>query len=285
MLNKELTYTVGWNIFLITAGSLLFSIGVNGVVVHHEFITGGIFGLALIAKYSMGMLSPAAWYLLFNIPLFILGWFGVSRRFVLYSGYSVLVVTLATQFIKLDFGFHEQIYAAIAGGVICGTGSGIILRSLGSGGGLDVVAVLLNNKYNIGVGKTSMAFNAILFSLSALEIGADAVIASMVLVFISAVTMENVLSLFSQRKMAYIISDKNEEIAREVLEKLKRGATIIPSRGAYTKNNRDMLMTVINNIQLKRLEEIVFTIDENAMFIVENTFNVLGRGFSRRKKY
>jgi uncharacterized membrane-anchored protein YitT (DUF2179 family) len=285
MINKEYTYSVWWNLLLLTTGSVVFAIGAQGVAVHHKFITGGLFGLALFISYSAKALSAGLWYALLSIPLFVLGWIYVSRRFFWYSLYSTVITILAFDFIKLDFGVHNQLYAAVAAGVICGAGGGIMLRSLGSAGGLDVLAVLLNRKYNIGVGKTYIFFNGLLFMLMLTRMEADLVIASLILVFISSLTVEYVLSMFSQRKIVFIIAKEPEELAQTILKKLRIGATFLRGRGAYTGCDRDILMSVINNIQLKRLEEIVFTHDPGALFIVENTFNVLGASFSRRKIY
>lgn len=97
--------------------------------------------------------------------------------------------------------------------------------------------------------------------------------------------MDYCLSLFNQRKMTLVISEKPEEIADQVMDKMKIGATMLPGVGAYKKVKKTVLLIVVNNIQLKRLEEIVFSSDPHSLFIVENTFNVLGSTFSKRKIY
>jgi uncharacterized membrane-anchored protein YitT (DUF2179 family) len=93
------------------------------------------------------------------------------------------------------------------------------------------------------------------------------------------------MGLFNQRKMILIISKDPVSIADEILNKLQRGATFLKGRGAYTGEDKEVLLTVANTYQIKRIEEIVFSIDPEAFMITENTFNVLGRGFSRRKVY
>lgn len=281
----SLSNTVAWNVLLITLGSLLFSLGINAIVIHNTFITGGIFGSALLIYYQTDTLSPPLWYLLINIPLFVIGWFFVSKRFFFYSLYGVIVVSVCTKLIVLDFHIEEQIYAAVAGGIICGAGAGITLRSLGSAGGLDILAVILNTRYNIGVGKVYFLFNVLLFGLAASFHTPDIFIASIILVFISSVSVEYVLSLFNQRKIVYVISDHNEEISRQLNKKLQLGATFIQGRGAYSGKDKLILMTITNNLVLKKLESIVFTTDEHALFIVENSFNVIGSSFGKRKIY
>jgi uncharacterized membrane-anchored protein YitT (DUF2179 family) len=161
----------------------------------------------------------------------------------------------------------------------------VILRSLGSGGGLDIIAVILNQRYNIGVGRVYMMFNLILFGVTLSYMSTDLVIASIILVFFMSVSVDYVLTLFSQRKVTYIISEKYPEISEVILKDLKRGATILKAQGAYSGKDRNILMTITNNVQQKRLEELAFKIDPEAMFIVENTFTVLGSGFGKRKLY
>lgn len=282
---SEFTYSPLWNIFLLSFGSALFAVGMKGIALEHHFIAGGVFGMALLLHYAMDSISPGVLYFLLNIPLFILGWIFVSKRFLYYSLYAMLFTSIIYEVLPVTIHIHEQVYAAIACGVIIGAGGGIILRSLGSAGGLDIVAVLLNQRYNLGVGKFYFIFNAMLFSFSALELSNDLLIASLLMVFVSSVVVEYVLSMFSQRKIVFIISETPQAIAEEIMHRMRLGATFIKGRGAYSGSDKDILMTVINNIQLKRLEEMVFTKDPAALFIVENTFNVLGSSFSKRKIY
>ncbi|NQS71365.1 MAG: YitT family protein [Desulfobulbaceae bacterium] len=285
MKRSEFSNTVVWNLFLITMGSLVFSAGVNGVVVHHNFITSGVYGLALLIHYESGSFSPSFWYLVLNVPLFLLGWFFVSRRFFYYTLYGVLAVTAITRFMPLDFNIEQQVYAAVAGGIICGIGSGITLRSLGSAGGLDIIAVILNSRFNIGVGKVALVSNVLLFSLAFSYYSPDIFIASIILVFISSIALDRVLSLFNQRKVVYIISDYHQDIFDQFKDDLSQGATYLKAQGAYTGKDKYIIMTITNNIQLKKLENIVFGVDNDALFIVEDSFNVLGSNFGSRKVY
>ncbi len=230
-------------------------------------------------------MSPGIWYFLLNIPLFIIGWIFLSRRYFLYSLYGVLILTVFTEVISLDFAILEQLYAAIAGGVICGIGSGVILRSRGSGGGLDTLAIILNQKFNFGVGKFFMLYNVVLFTVVATQYNADVVIASMILTFTNTLSLEQVLSLFNQRKIVDILSELHQEIADIIISDMKQGATLLKAKGAYSSREKEMVMTITNNLQLKRLEDKVFGVDPNALFIVENSFNVVGSGFGKRKIY
>ncbi len=281
----DLKYTIPWNLFLLTVGSLIFVIGMNGVVIHQNFIPGGLYGLVLFIHYQTDLFSTGVWFLILNIPLTILGWVFVSRRFVLYTMYAIGIITIASDTIHLNFNIQDQLYAAIAAGVIIGVGSGIILRSIGSAGGLDIIAIILNKKFNIGVGKTFMVFNLILFALVVYKYDADIVIASIILTFVTTSALDYALTMFNQRKIVYIISDMSHEIAKDIHDRLKLGATFIQGRGVHSGRDKEIIMTITNNIALKRLEEAVFTVDDKAVFIVENSYDVIGSSFKKRKIY
>ena len=282
---NDIKYSAPWNLFLLTVGSIIYVYGVNGFILRHQFIPGGVYGFSLLIFYKWHILSPGLWYLILNIPLVILGWIFISRRFVLYTIYSVVVITVASELITTDFGLQNQLYAAIAGGFVCGAGCGLILRSIGSAGGIDVIAIILNKYYSIGIGKTYMMANFVLFFLVISSYGGDIFVASIILTYVTSSSLDYFLTLFNQKKIVYIISDASQEIADAVLHELKSGATFLTGRGAYTGQEKQILMAVTNNIQMKRLEEAVFTIDEHALFIVENSYDVIGSNFNKRKIY
>lgn len=285
MIQKDFTYSIRWNILQIIIGSIIVAFSLKSIALPHHFIPGGLFGAASLIYFTTDLGNISGLYLLFNIPMFIIAWRTISRRFLWYSMASMMIFTLAYTLIEFDLQIKDQLYAAVACGLLSGLGVGIVLRSLGSNGGLDVVAVWMFQNFNIGIGKFYFVFNTLLYLCSLIYFDIDLVMASIIMTFVTSAVMEQTLSLFSQRKVVFIVSDLSESISEEIKEKLKIGGTLLNGWGIYSKAPRSVLMTVINNIQLKRLEEAVFTIDENALFIVENTFSVLGKSFSKRKLY
>ena len=160
-----------------------------------------------------------------------------------------------------------------------------MLRSLGSDGGLTIVSIVLHQKYNLKVGGFSFAFNLVLFLVALTSMPLDKVLYSIVVVYIYSGILDYSMNIVNQRKMAIIISDISEQIAEAILERLHRGVTYLYAKGAYTNQERYVIMTIVQNYQLKRLEEIVYSIDPKAFLIIENTYNVIGRGFAERKRY
>lgn len=284
-MNRDYTYSVWWNLLLITVGASLVGFGIKAVAVPHEFVSGGVSGVGLLIYYLTGWLSPGLWLLILSVPVFAFGWFGVSRRFFLYSLYGLLVVVAAMELTMTELPINNAMLAAIAAGGIIGAGSGIAFRSLGSTGGLDIVAVALNQRYNMRVGQVSFVFNAALFTCALLFLDMDRMLYSLVVVFINGQVTEYFLGMFNQRKMVIIISDKSEEIARDVLSRINRGATYLNGQGAFSGVPKKVLLTVVNNVQVKQLEEAIYSVDPKAFTIFGNAMNVLGHRFSKRKIY
>ncbi len=282
---KNMTYAIPWNLFLITLGSLIFALGLKGIFIPHGMITGGFSGLGLLALYATDSLTPGLWYLILNIPVFILGWKFISKRFLYYSFYGMIAMTLIIEAVNIDFQITDTWLAALAGGTLFGCGSGLIFRSMGSAGGNDIVSIILNQRLGVRIGTYNFSFNFILFLFSFGTLKTDTILYSMAASYIASQTMEYCMTLFNQRKMIIIISDKNKEIAHDINHKLRRGATFLKGEGSYTGKPKDILLTVANTFQIKRVEEIVFKADPDAFMITENTFNVLGRGFSQRRVY
>jgi len=283
--NRQYIFSIAWNLLLITIGALVFSIGVKAIVVPQGFITGGISGVGLLAFYFSDILSPGVWYFMINIPLFAIGWALVSRRFFLYSMYGMAVASIFMEVIRFEIPINDPFLSLLAGGTVIGTGAGITLHSLGSLGGNDIVAILLNQKYNVRMGTYFFVFNLVLFAFSFLILSVDIVLYSLAMSYVTSVVLDHVLTIFNQRKLALIISDQSQAISEIIHKRLRRGATFLHGSGTYTGKKKKIILTVVHNYQLKRLEEAVFNIDPEAFLITENTFNVFGKGFSRRKVY
>lgn len=285
MKTQDIAYSVPWNLLLISLGSVLLSIGIKSIIIPHGMITGGFAGLGILFYYVSDLLSPGIWYMVLNVPVFIIGWKFISRRFLYYSVFGALAITAAMELIQFEIAVKDHWLAALAGGVLVGAGAGMVFRSLGSGGGNDIISILLNQKLGVRIGTYNFAFNFVLFLFSFGSLETDVILYSMATSYISSQVIEYCMALFSQRKMVLIISREPRAIADEILQKLRRGATFLRGEGAYTGQAREVILTVANTYQLKRIEEIVFAIDPDAFLITENTFSVLGKGFSQRKVY
>ena len=283
---RSITLSVPWNLFLLTVGALISTFALICIAKPHDFVSGGLYGSAMLVVYATDTMNIATWYALLNIPVLLIGWFFLSRRFMLYTIYCICVTTLASQlFLGFDAGITDKTLAAIAAGTLCGAGSGIAMRSLGSDGGLNIISLLLNQKYNFNVGTFNIFFNFLLFAVALPIIKVDNVLYSMIITYLTSSLTNYFLGMFDERKAVLIISPLYQNIAHSIMRNLGRGCTLLHGQGAFTRQDREVLLTVVHNIQLKRLEELVFKEDPDAFLIIENTHLVLGKGFSQRKQY
>ncbi len=268
--------TVLWNVILLSIGSTLCALAINGILIPHQFLSGGFVGLVLVIYY-LSPLLPVAWlYFLFNLPLFALGWMYVGRRFFLYSLAGSILFSLAVRLVPASFPVHDPILAALLAGIIGGAGAGMILRSLGSAGGVDILSVILLKRFSIRLGSTILVFNTLVLGLAALFFSLDAALYTLVYMFVTSYVVNLVVTGWSQRKAVLIISAEWERIHKGILYELKRGATILQGKGGYSGEPEQILYTVITFRELARLKRMVRSLDPNAFVVVTDTLEVMG---------
>jgi uncharacterized membrane-anchored protein YitT (DUF2179 family) len=265
------------NLLLLAAGSYLCAVAVNGILIPHRFLSSGFTGLALIIHYLWdGGPGVAAIYGLINIPVFVLGWRLVGRRFLLYSLAGAVIFTLALEVAAFEFPVQDRIMAALLAGIITGLGGGLILRSAGSAGGSDILSVIMVERFSIRLGSTTLAFNSIVLAGAAFLYSLDGALYTLVFLFVSAHVTNLVVTGLSQRKAVLIISPRHAEIARSILERLQRGATLLPAEGAYTGQAEKVVYTVVSFREIGRLKQIVKAVDPGAFLVVTDTREVMG---------
>lgn len=266
-----------WNLMLLTLGSVLCAAAINGILIPHQFFAGGFTGVALIIHYFFP--SSPIWmlYFILNIPLYALGWMFVGRRFFLYSIAGVLIFSTALALPYVSLPVYDKILSAILAGIIIGVGSGIILRSLGSAGGLDILSVILLKRFSIRLGSSILAFNALVLASGAMFFSLEMALYTLVYLYVNSSMVNLVVMGLSQRKAVYIISPQWEKISKEIQEKIQRGVTIIGGRGGHTGMEEQILYTVITFRELARLKQMISAIDPDAFVVVTDTLEVMGQ--------
>jgi len=264
------------NLVLMTLGSLLCAVAVNGILIPHQFFGAGFTGISLVIHYLAPSLPIAVLYFILNVPLFALGWMYVGRRFFLYSIAGMLIFSGALAFTHVSLPVYDKLLSALLAGIIMGMGSGIILRSLGSGGGLDILSVILMKRFSIRLGTSILTFNVFVLAAGAILFSLEMALYTLVFLFGSSYMVNLVVTGLSQRKAVFIISPQWEEISQEIMEKIQRGVTIIGGRGGYTGREEQILYTVITFRELSRLKQLISVIDPDAFVVVTDTLEVMG---------
>ena len=278
----ESAIEVVWNLGLIALGSALCSVAINGILIPHKFFGAGFTGVALIIHYVVPSLSVAVLYFILNIPVFCLGWLYVGRRFFLYSIAGMFIFTGTLVWIHISLPVHDKMLSAVLAGIILGVGSGIILRSVGSAGGLDILSVIFLKRFSIRLGTTILAFNSLILVAGAVLFSLEGALYTLIYIFVSSYMVNLVVTGLSQRKAVYIISPLWEEISHEIMDKIQRGVTIIKGQGGYTGRDEQILYTVISFRELPQLKQLIRGVDPSAFVVVTDTLEVMGHGIGNQ---
>ncbi len=265
-----------WNLLLITAGSLVSAVAINGILIPHHFLSGGFVGLTLILYYLQPSLQPATVYALLNVVVFVVGWRLVGKRFFFYSLAGAAIFTLALEWVHVILPVRDQMLAALLAGIVSGVGAGLILRSFGSAGGADILSVILVSRYGISLGTTFLIMNSVILGAAAFIFNLEDVLYTLIYLFVLAKVANLVVSGLSQRKAVLIISQRWQAINQRILGELNRGATVIPAQGGYTGREEHLLYTVVTLRNLGRLKALVRQEDPEAFMVVTNTLEVMG---------
>jgi uncharacterized membrane-anchored protein YitT (DUF2179 family) len=217
----------------IVAGGLIWSLAINGILIHHQFMSGGVSGFALVTHYLFRFLPVGLLVFLMNIPIFAVGWAMISGRFFVLSLLGMLSFSFfLTATTWLHIPIDNPLLAALFAGVISGVGSGLVFRSGGSGGGTGIVAMVLNRYFSVRVGMVSFALNSIPLVLGALLISLEAALYSIIYVYVSGSANGEASSLSprNHRKLPrrFSISSIGEQRSSRA-----RGPTPIRHRTSY----------------------------------------------------
>lgn len=263
----------------IIVGSLIVAVGMQGVLVPALMLTGGVSGLAMILQYVFGV-DIWIWLVVFNIPIFIAGYRFVSSRFIIYSLLGTGFLTLFLALLKpVNLGIEDSLLSALAGGVITGIGTGIVLRSKASTGGTDIVAVIVRRYRGYNLGQTFMIINFSIISLFIFISSLELALYSAVSIFVSSRLVDMVVDGPHVGRTAFIISHNSEEVSHAIINILNRGCTALNGQGVYSGEKRHIIMVTLAKTQIPRLKEIVFEIDRQAFIIINETIEVYGKGF------
>lgn len=260
---------------LLTAGSILSAFSVKVLLMHHSLLSQGMTGFALLIYYKWAGLPVSVIYLLINIPVFILGWRFVGRRFILYSIWGMVIYSLALYMINLELKVDNPMLATLIAGGLSGTGAALIYRSYGSGGGSDILCVILNKLFSLTLGGGAMFINGSIIAVSAFMFPIEKVLYTIVFIFVSAQFTNKVFNGLAKRRTAIIISDQWQAIV-EALSAHRIGVTVLDGRGGFRGEKRTLLYSVLTAKSIPLLKRVTTEIDKNAFMAIMQADDVTG---------
>ncbi|MDE5863302.1 MAG: YitT family protein [Lachnospiraceae bacterium] len=277
---KSLKSTVK-KILVILLGTCIYSAGVGLFLDPNELAPGGVVGLSVVLSHSVGG-ATGSWYFILNIPIILLGWWKFGGKFIIYSFYAISLNSIFTNMFSVFPTVTDNLLlASIAGSVLMGTGIGLVLRIGATTGGMDIVIRLLRRKFPAI--KTSTLFiviDIIIVAISGFVFG-DFNIAmfAFITVVLNGRVMDYILYGSDEAGLIYIVSDESQRILSRILKELEIGATLLTGKGAYSSQEKQIIMCVIKRRRIPRLEEIVKQEDCRAFMIVTSASEIYGEGY------
>ena len=296
--------------FFIAIGAAIMAIGIGVFLVDARVVPGGVSGLSMAVYYlTDGAFPIGVTIWLLNIPLFIWGvkelgpQFG-SRTFFGFTLNSFFIDFFRGEIPGLDFiqlqntetiiqlQQNDFLFLILLGAALLGIGLGIVFKFRGSTGGSDIVAAIMQKRFGIKPGMAIMIIDFFVICLAGLiiefkDLGGERsamtlTLYALFLLFVSGRLVDAIIDGFDYARTAFIISDKNDEIAKVIMNDFSRGATAIKARGLYRNVDREIIFTVVALRELGKLTNAIKQIDPHAFVTVNNVHEVLGEGFRKR---
>ncbi|MGM0436179.1 MAG: YitT family protein [Bacillota bacterium] len=268
-------------ILWITLGTLIFAVGISYFIVPADLIPGGLTGFARLAQYGtteLGLpLNLGIWVVLLNIPIMVLGLKGISKRFVYYSTYSIILQGILIGFFEANpIVVGEEILAmSVLGGGLVGLGAAMTLKSGASTGGIDIVAQYLSLKLQMSIGYIGIIVNAMILGISLLVFDAQFAFYTLVSFIVTNMLIDKLHTAYKRVRLD-ILSTHGDEIKDAIIARSIRGMTMMNARGAYTGERRKILWMVLQVHEVYDIEKVITDIDPDAFITMTPVHHLNG---------
>lgn len=276
------------NTALVILGNIIYAATVKFFLLPSGLMTGGTTGIALAVHYWTGC-DVSVFVLVVNVIMLAIGWMIFGKMFA----FSTILSTFAYPIFLgiLNYFFpdvtitEDLLLNMIFAGLGIGLALGTVIRTGASTGGMDIPPLALQKYFKIPVSVSMYVFDFLILLLQALTHTADEVLYGIVLVLIYTVTLDKMIMIGTTKTELKIVSQNYDEIRRAILEQLDRGVTLLEGEGGYTGNATQIVLSVVSNREVPRLEKIIHEIDPESFIIISRVSEVRGRGFTLSKEY
>jgi len=268
---------------LILAGAVLQAISLHIFLLPAKLANGGVTGTTMLINHFTGW-PIGTMVLIGNIPLFLLGWrFLGGKRFAIKTAVSVLVYALLVDILASYFptsGLTDDIFLnSLYGAIISGIGYGLVYRGQGTSGGSDILARILNNWKSIPVSQSYLIVDGLVLIAAGFVFGPKQALYALITLYVSGIVAETTLEGSSIVRTAMIVTSKSDQIARQIMEDMHRGVTLLTGKGAFSGEDRNILYCVVIRSEVAQLKFIINEIDPQAFMVIGQAHEALGEGF------
>jgi uncharacterized membrane-anchored protein YitT (DUF2179 family) len=265
-------FGVAFAVFLIAAG-------VNLMFAPHNIAAGGVGGISIILKHLFGF-NMSIVVLLINAVLLVVGYFILGKQFFIKTFYGTLLFPVFLAIIPTVALSHDVLLSVLFGSLITAIAVNILYYLNASSGGTSIPPLILKKLFGTNTSFGLFISDAVIVLLSLFVFGIEQFMYAILVIMLTSIIMESLTMSLTRKKVVYIISDNIDDISRNIMKVVRRGATKLLAEGAYSGNQRQVLMVVLNDRDLHRVQTIIDENDPKAFVFVQNISKVLGEGFS-----
>ncbi|SIS47679.1 YitT family protein [Salimicrobium flavidum] len=268
-------------IVVVIIGALLNALSLNLFLIEANVYASGFTGVAQLLTsiiqdfLDIHFITTGILLFVLNIPVAILGWIKVGKGFTIYSAVSVAFITLFLEIIPLVQLSEDIILNAVFGGVLGGVGVGITLKWGASTGGLDIIAMILSRMRDRPIGTYFLIINSAIIAVAGLIYAPENALYTLLTLYVTTRVIDAIHTRH-EKLTAMIITSKAKEMEEAIHSQVVRGITTLPARGAFTGEDKNMLVMVISRYELYDLQHIIHDVDERAFTNIVQTTGVFG---------
>lgn len=255
-------------------GSFIIVSAFNLFLIPHEILSSGMSGLSMI----IGMITPLDTGLanfLLNLPLLIIGYKMLGRKFIMNTIFSVVIISVGLYLVPVHIVADDKILSSIFGGALTGLGVGLVFRCSGSTGGFDIIGMIVSRKRDFPIGILLSGMNAIVIVISGFLFDWDSALYTLVSIFVTGKVVDAIYT-DHVKLTVMIITENGEEMRQHLLTNLYRGLTIMNGVGGYSNDSRQVLISVISRYELNDVKTLITEVDPQAFVNITETIEVMG---------
>ena len=272
----------------VLVGNLIYALIVKLFILPTNLMSSGTTGIALFMNH-MFEIPVSLFILIFNLCMLIIGFLILGKTFAMTTIASTILYPLFLEFFNQCLGNYvitdNALLNTIFAGMGIGLALGIVIRSGASTGGMDIPPLLLHHFFRIPISASLYVFDFIILSCQTLYNPMERLLYGILLILLTSVVLDKVILMGTTRTEVKIISPRSQEIAKNILSNVDRGVTLLEAKGGYSQQKQEVILTIISNRELPKIEKLIRNIDPDAFMVVSRVSEVWGRGFSSKKQY
>lgn len=290
------TDTIQWdkvwnvkNLLQIIIGSAMAVFAMKGFMIPNRFMDGGITGISILL-HEISHLNIIIFILLFNIPFIFLGYKKIGKTFAVQTSIAIVLLAAGLLFVDIRPVTSDKLLIAIFGGILIGTGVGLVIRSGGVIDGAEVIAVFTKRRTGFSNSEIIMLFNTFIFAGAAFHFGMETAMYSLITYYAATRATDYVVDGIEQYTAINIISSRHEEVKELIVKQLGKGITVYKGERGYLpgsydiKSDCEIIVTIVSRLEINQIQDAVITIDPGA-FIHTHSINEATGGILKIKAH